>query len=329
MKAVRLQRRGGNRVALTHFATRELLEEPRTAEAVAGHLKALLHELGGGAKACGIAVSKSDAFVKILDQAPMALGLLRNALRLNSTALLNQDCREFVLDCDSIEPFGTQPSAGGATSLGHYVVGGLPRVHVQLIHEACQKAKIPETVLQLSPVAAFNAFEFSHEETFNNNAFVLVEIGHLSTTVIVGVKRELILVRTMEYGGRNFIEELICHGASGFEEIVQLLQSEEVLTVENARLSLTELVRSISSSIGFFEARREELIPRVYVSGGMAKSEIILRLLTEELQLPCESWNPFAKCEINFDSTRRSVLAQQLPSFGVACGAAVEILKGR
>jgi Tfp pilus assembly PilM family ATPase len=202
----------------------------------------------------------------------------------------------------------------------------MPRVQVQLIYEACLKLKSCTTLLQIPPVAVFNAFEFSNEKTFKNQAFVLVDIGHLSTTVIVGVKRELILVRSLEFGGASFIEALICHGAASQQEVMEHLAQEEVLTVDNARLSLTELVRSISSSIGFFEARREDAIPRVFVSGGMAHSPVILKILTEELQLPCEAWDPFAKCEINLSAERKRALADSSSLLSAACGAAAELI---
>jgi len=332
MKAVLLQRRGAHRFLLTHFATRELMEELKTADAFASNLKALLQALGGSARACGLTVSSAESLVRIIEQPVMPPELLRNALRLNSSALLNQDCKEYVLDCDLLaaaKPLTPVKPEDAAAQTGHYVVGGLPRTTVNFINEACQKAKFPISVLQLAPVSVFNAFEFSHGETFKNQAFVLVDIGHLSTTVIVGVKCELILIRTMEYGASHFIEELICHGAASFEEIVELLHAEEVLTVENARLSLTEMVRSISSSIGYFEARQEESVPRIYVSGGLVRSPMVLKILTEELQLPCDSWDPFAKCEIQVSHGRRADLAGQLPALSAACGTAIEILKGR
>ena len=212
--------------------------------------------------------------------------------------------------------------------MGRYIVGGIPRTHVQMVHDACVKNKLPITSLQLSPLAVFNAFEFAHEETFNTQGFVLVDIGHLSSEVIVGAKRELILARTLAYGGNHVVEELICHGASGPEEVTQALAEEEVLTVENARLSLTEVVRSISSSIGFVEARHDVSVPRVFVSGGMAKSPTILKILTEELQLPCETWDPFARCEIAVPAARKAALGVESPILNVAFGAAAEILKG-
>lgn len=328
MKAVLLQRRGANRFALSHFALRELSEPARTAEALAANLKALLHDLGGSARACGLAISSAEALIRIIDQPQTPPAILRDALRLNGMLLLNQDCKEMVLDCDEIpstEP--PQPGPNGVPQF-RYVVAGIPRSQVADIHTVCSKTRTPETLLQVAPLALFNAFEFANEETFNDQAFALVDIGHRSSTVIVGIKRELMLVRAVDYGGHSLVEELICHGAASYEEIVQLLQQEEVLTVENARLSVTELVRSISSSIGFFEARRDAAIPRVYVSGGVAKSGTILKILTEELQLPCETWDPFAKCEISIAADRKPALTENLPVLGTACGAAAEILTG-
>lgn len=329
MKAVVLQRKSSGQLSLTHFATRELDAEPRTVDALAANLKALLHELGRGAKACGVAVSHPDALVRIIEQPVMPPETLREALRYSSQTLLNQDCKDLVLDCDVI-PAPQRPQAPAPTDkppTSRYVVLGLPRMHVSMIYEACQKVKLATTALIASPLATFNAFEFSNEETFNNQAFVLVDIGHGCSTVIVGAKRELILVRTLDYGGRNFVDELMCHGATGAAEIFAQLGSHEALTVENARLSLTELVRSVSSSIGFVEARREEIIPRVFVEGGLLKSPTISQILTQELQLPCETWDPFAKCEINVDASRRALLAAELPTLGAAFGVAAGILK--
>ncbi|MCX6966797.1 MAG: pilus assembly protein PilM [Verrucomicrobia bacterium] len=326
MKAVLLKRRG-TRLALTHFAVREFPEEINTLEGLGENLKPLLHDLGGSAKGVGIAVSHPEAMVRIIEQNTIPPELLRDALRINGPLLLSQDCREWVIDCAAI-PVGAAgaPSAEGQQQV-RYLVGGLPRAHVQKIHEACGKNKIASTVLQLPPVALLNAFEFANEEIFKTQAFVLVDIGHRSSTVIVGVKGELILIRSVEYGGAHFAEHLILQGAANFEEVVGMLEEDEVLTVENARLSLNELVRSISSSIGFFEAQHEEAIPKVYISGGLAKLPKILSLLVEELRLPCETWDPFADCELSIPRMRVGALTEQLPLLGSAFGVAAEIMR--
>ena len=332
MKAVLLQRRGSGRLELTHFAVQELPEETNTQEKLEEHLKALLHELGGSAKACGIAVSSPEAMLRIIEQNTIPPELLRDALRINGPLLLSQDCRDWVIDCAAVAPgkgaAAPTPSEPGTTVV-RYLVGGLPRAQVQEIYAACTKNKLPATVMQLPPVALLNAFEFANEKVFQEEAFVLVDIGHRTSTVIVGVKGELVLIRTLDYGGARFMEQLILQGASSMEEVAAFLEQEEVLTIENARLSLGEVVHSVSSSIGFFEAQRDEDIPRVYVSGGLAKLPAVLKILAEELHLPCESWDPLASVELTLPRMRAAALREHIPVLGAACGVATEILKGR
>ena len=328
MKAVLLQRRNAGRLALAHFAVRELPEEENTLEKLGENLALLLHDLGGKAKAAGIALSHPDALVRIIEQNTIPPELLRDALRINGPLLLSQDCREWVIDCEAIPASAGAPAPAEGDHV-RYLVGGLPRPHVQQVFQACLKNKLATNVFQLPPVALLNAFEFAQEQVFKTEAFVLVDIGHRSCTVIVGVKGELILVRSLEYGGAQFAEHLILQGAANFEEVITLLEQEEVLTVENARLSLNELVRSISSSIGFFEAQREEAIPKVFLTGGLARLPAVRNLLVEELRLPCEMWDPFAECELTIPRMRVAALTAQLPLLGTAYGVAAEIIKGR
>ncbi len=328
MKAVLLQRRGSGRLELTHFAVREFPEETNTLEKLGEHLQTLLRDLGGSAKACGIAVSSPDALVRIIEQNTIPPELLRDALRINGPLLLSQDCREWVIDCEAIAP-AKEATAAPGEAVVRYLVGGLPREQVRKIYEACTKNKLPATVMQLPSVALFNAFEFANEKVFQTEAFVLADIGHRTSTVIVGVKGELVLIRTLDYGGARFMEQLILQGASSAEEAAAFLEQEEVLTVENARLSLGDLVHSISSSIGFFEAQREEPISCVYVSGGLAKLPAVRKVLAEEIHLPCEPWDPLSAVELALPRMRAAALGEHLPVLGAACGVATEILKGR
>lgn len=327
LKAVALQRKSSGQLLLTHLATHPLDTPPATADALAGHLKTLLQQLGVKAKACGIAVSHPDLLVRIIEQPEMPREVLREAIRFNSQSVLNHDCREYVLDCALIDAAPSTPATPDKPSARRYLVTGLPRPVVSLIFEACQKIRLPTTALTASSIAAYNAFEYSNEATFVHQAFVLIDVGHHSTTVMVGAKRELILVRTLDYGSHHFLHELLCQTGGDPVEVFRQLLAQEPSILDAARLSLTELVRSVSSSIGFVEARREEIIPRVYAHGGLFKTATSSGLLTQELQLPCELWNPFAQCEIHLSPAQRAILDVELPTFGAAFGAAAAILK--
>ncbi len=326
LKSVLLQRKGSDRYILTHYALHTLDAPIDSAESLSRNLKTLFREMGGSAKACAVGVSSPESLIRIIEQPETPVEILRDALRLNGMALLNQDCREFVLDCDRIP---TNDRSNEPDALGHkrYLVGGMPRAQVNMIGEALAHAGNEPKLMQLAPICAFNAFEFAYEDVYNNQAFFLVDIGHTSSTVMVGVKRELILVRTIDFGGKSLVDALTGLSGEGRDAVLDALEQEDEVMVEYTRVALTALIREIQNSIGFLEHRHEETISKVYVSGGPAKSETLLKVLAEELNLPCESWSAVSKCEPELPADRASALPYDKLDLNVACGAAAELLK--
>jgi type IV pilus assembly protein PilM len=325
LKSVLLQRRGP-KFAVTHFASHPLPGPIESAEQLGREIKTLLKEMGGSAKVCAVGISSSEALIRIIEQPDMPTTLLRNALRLNGMALLNQDCKEFVLDCDKIQTNEAATAEPGHTVQHRYLVGGLPRTHITQVTEALDKVSASVGSLQLAPICTFNAFEFAHPEIFNEGAFFLVDIGHTSSTMMIGAKRELVLVRSIDFGGRVLIETLMALSGETQESVIAALEEEDEIMVENARMALMLITREIGSSIGFFEGRREETIGRVFLSGGPAKSRTVLKVMSEELHMPCEAWNALENCENVLAPNKRDQLLAEAANLTVACGAAAELL---
>ncbi|HEX8312117.1 MAG TPA: pilus assembly protein PilM, partial [Chthoniobacteraceae bacterium] len=214
----------------------------------------------------------------------------------------------------------------GHTVQHRYLVGGLPRTHITQVTEALDKVSASVGSLQLAPICTFNAFEFAHPEIFNEGAFFLVDIGHTSSTMMIGAKRELVLVRSIDFGGRVLIETLMALSGETQESVIAALEEEDEIMVENARMALMLITREIGSSIGFFEGRREETIGRVFLSGGPAKSRTVLKVMSEELHMPCEAWNALENCENVLAPNKRDQLLAEAANLTVACGAAAELL---
>src|SRR5436190_14547081 len=97
-KAVLLHKKDEARYALTGFATHEVPDDIASGDQIANELKQLLRKLGGHTKNCAIAVSDPESLLRIIEQLTTPPELLRNALRYNGLTMLNQDCKEFVLD---------------------------------------------------------------------------------------------------------------------------------------------------------------------------------------------------------------------------------------
>jgi type IV pilus assembly protein PilM len=341
-KGVILQRKGDQRFVLTSYASREVPEELKTPEELAQQLKLLFKDLGGSAKGCAIAISDPASLLRIIEQPDTPIDLLRNALRLNGLAVLNQECKDFVLDCAPVlaeEPNGhgtngTNGHAEAESSNGHngvaktkYLVGGMLRPTVKQISEACSKTKMAADILQLAPVCSFNAFEFAYPQIFAKDAFLLLDMGHLQSTVLIGSKKELVLVRSIDYGGKALAQALTADGALDADAARVMMQEGDPGMAEICRSSLVRLATEVRNSIGFFEGQHEESIQRIFVSGGLARTETILQTLSDELSLPCEIWDPLETCEVALPPAKRQALPDEFVSLNVACGAAFEYLR--
>ena len=334
LKGVLLQRKSGNRFHIAGYAIRQTGPGPVPADKLAHHLKLLLQEIGGSAKGYSAAASSPHALVRIIEQPPTPPNLLREALKFNDMTLLNQDCKEYVLDCDALTqpakpaPDGDEGVAGLTPKSQRYVVGGLPRSDVTDIFDAFEQNRTPISRLQLAPLATFNAFEFAKPDIFANEAFMLVDIGHDETVVMLGCKRELVLVRTIDYGGRHFIEAISGDGAIDLAAAITLVEKGDPGLNEVGRASLMALAHQLRSSIGFFEGQREENIARVHFSGALVRADLPLQILSDELDIPCELWDPFEKCEISLPRNKRAGFHIDQHQLNVACGAAIELLRG-
>lgn len=344
-KGVLLQRKSDNRFVLTSYASREVPEDLKTPDDLAQQLKLLFKDLGGSAKGCAIAVSDPTSLLRIIEQPHTPVDLLRNALRLNGLAVLNQECRDFVLDCAPVVAEetnghaanganGTNGHAAAEEELSHngvaktkYLVGGMLRPTVKQISEACGKTRTPADILQLAPVCSFNAFEFAYPQIFANEAFLLLDMGHLQSTVLIGSKKELVLVRSIDYGGKALTQALTADGALDAHAARLMMEEGDAGMAEICRNSLNRLATEVRNSIGFFEGQHEQSIHRIFVSGGLARTETILQTLSDELTLPCEIWDPLETCEVALPQAKRQALPNEFVSLNVACGAAFEYLR--
>ncbi len=335
-KGVALNRRGDSRVILTNFAYQAIPDNITTPEELGQQIKLLVKELGGSAKGCAVAVSDPGALLRIIEQPDTPVELLRNALRLNGLAVLNQECRDFVLDVTPANVRGhagqTENAEGQApvqtavATKTRYFVGGMLRSSVKSLAESFSKARISADLLQLAPACSFNAFEFAYPDIFNNDAFLLLDMGHEQSTVLIGSKGELVLVRSISYGGKALAQALTADGAIEAEAAWSMVQEADAGMADICRASLSRLATEVRNSIGFFEGQREESISRIFVSGGLARLETVLQNLSDELALPCEIWDPLETCEVALPANKRQALPQEFVSLNVACGAAFEYL---
>ena len=279
-------------------------------------------------------MSSPQSIIRIIEQPTTPPNLLRDALRFNGLALLNQDCRDFVLDCDQIPagdlphhgPVGDTPGSTNARGTSRYLVGGLPRTELSQVSGSFTRNRATAECVQLAPVCNYNAFEYSHPEIFNNDVFVLVDIGHLESRVLVGAKKELVLVRIIDYGGDHFLNAITADGGVDRESAILLIEQNDPGMMDIGRISLSNLARELRSSISFVEGQLEHTVDRVYFSGGLVRAIMPLQMLSDEMEIACNTWDPFQHCQIDLPKAKAIEFDTERTHLNVACGAALELM---
>ncbi|MDQ2867048.1 MAG: pilus assembly protein PilM [Verrucomicrobiota bacterium] len=338
-KAVLLNRKSDTRYVLTGFAALEVPSEDSSPEAVAQNVKDLMRDLGGHTKSCAVAVSEPTSLLRIIEQPATPVALLRNALRFNGLTMLNQECKDYVLDVaavtgrETVSPASDHSDGGVAVQSAvatktRYLVGGMLREQVKTVTDAFSKTRCALEILQLGAVCSFNAFEFAYPEVFHKEAFLLLDMGHLQSTVLIGHNGELNLTRSIDYGGKQFTQALTADGGLDPHAAHLMVKEGDQGMAEICRTALQRLATEVRNSIGFFEGQHETPIHRLFVSGGLARPAMILQTLSDELGLPCEIWDPLETCEVALPAAKRKTLQSEFVTLNVACGAAFEYLRG-
>jgi Tfp pilus assembly PilM family ATPase len=219
------------------------------------------------------------------------------------------------------------PPATQTQTQTRYLVGGLLRSRVKELSEAMAKTRLSVELMQLAPVCSFNAFEVAYPNVHQKEAFLLLDLGHLQSTVLIGCNGELTLTRAFDYGGKHFTQALTADGALDANAAYLMIKEGDPGMADICRNTLSRLCTEVRNSMGFFEGQHETSIQRLYVSGGLSRAEMILQTLSDELGLPCEVWDPLENCEVALPAAKRKNLQQEFVSLNVACGAAFEYLR--
>ena len=67
-------------------------------------------------------------------------------------------------------------------------------------------------------------------------------------------------------------------------------------------------------------------VTQIYLSGGSARSEFILKVLETELMIPCRAWNPVASLQMGLPPQQLAEIEHIAPQLTVAVGTAVAAL---
>jgi type IV pilus assembly protein PilM len=326
-KAVLLERRG-DIFALTRYATLDapIFEKTLSSELLAEHLKTVGEALEAKTKFVTLSMGVNDAIVRTVELPQIPLDEMRQVLKNNTRGYLQQDLPNRVFDCHIVPPKGLPPATeSGKTALPKLkvLVAAAKKDLVDEFQNAIRDAGLVASYVVPGLIAPVNAFEMAMPDAFANDSVALVDIGFKNSTICLLHQGELILSRVVGIGGDKFTAGLAEAMNISYAEAegIKIGMAPEIQSALEAQVQ--PLGRELRASLDFFEHQQDRPISHVYVSGGSARSELILEILHTELIAECKTWNPTTFLQLALPGQQATEIEHIAPQLTVAIGGAV------
>jgi type IV pilus assembly protein PilM len=331
-KAVLLERRG-EVLALTRYALLDapIFEKKISPELLGEHLRAVADALGNTTKFISMAVGLNDAIVRQIELPQIPIDEMRQILKVNHKNYLQQDLPNHVFDCYVIPPRFSPPgdkkdagrsSGGTAPKLKVLAAAARQQLTVDFINGAALAGLTAECLVP-GLVGPINTFELALPEIFQNDTVALVDIGFKHTSVCVLDRSELALNRLVNIGGDQLTTGLADSMNISYAEAEGIKVGMAPEVEASLQMQVIPLGREIRASLDFFEHQQDRAVSQVYVSGGSARSEMILQMLHSELLVECKTWNPTGFLQLALPGQQAVEVDHIGPQLTVAIGAAL------
>jgi type IV pilus assembly protein PilM len=249
---------------------------------------------------------------------------LRKMIKLSPKSYLQQDLPDHLFDCYYRRSARGSDTSAFRRARSKVMVGALRRQLVDEISEAARVVGLSLVQITAVPVALANAFRQVREDA-RPEITALLELGAVHSTINIVRNGDLVLTRSIALGAEKFADVLgpgdrDGQGRSGEDPSSEAMQAR----LQKAILSFA---MEVDASAGFYASQEEQHVSQLYVSGGTARSPLVLQMLESELSFSCEGWDLLGHLTVESPEPQARELESVLPQMVVAIGAGLGILR--
>ena len=328
-KAVLMQRKGET-FTLTRYALQDAPVQQKTfsPDLLAEHLKSVVGMMDPKIKNITLAIGVNDCVVRQAELPQIPIQDMRQILKMNPKAYLQQDLPHHVFDCYIIPPrqlskADEKAKLSAISQKFKVLVAGAKKQFLDDLQTAVHKADLVADAIVPGLIGPMNAFELAMPDLFAKNVVALVDIGFKNTSICVLQEGELVLSRVVAIGGDKItggIAETMGISYAEAEGIKMGMPSEVQPTLEALVMPLG---RELRASIDFFEHQQDKHVNQVLISGGSARSEFIVKILEAELSVSCRAWSPISALQLALPPQQIAEIEHVAPQLTVAVGTAI------
>lgn len=304
-----------------------IYEKHISADLLSEHLKNIAQAFDGKAKFVTLAVGMNDSVVRHAEMPQMPVGDMRQILKNNPKAYLQQELPGYVFDCH-IFPLRALPTADDKTKnvmapKHRVLVAGMKKQLLSDFQLAIKNAGLTADHIVPAALGPVNAFEMAVPDAFAKGVVALVDIGFKNSTISILLEGELMLSRVVAIGGDRITAGLAESMNISYAEAEGIKIGMPAEVQSNLEPLVMPLGRELRASIDFFEHQNEKTVTQVFISGGTARSEFIMRVLQNELFVDCKSWNPASFLQLPLPPQQMTEIDMVASQLTTAIGAAM------
>jgi type IV pilus assembly protein PilM len=153
-----------------------------------------------------------------------------------------------------------------------------------------------------------------------------VDIGFRSSSISLLQQGQLMLSRVVGIGADRFTSGLAeaLNVSYAEAEGIKIGMAGEVQPQLDALIA--PLGRELRASIDFFEHQQDRAVQQVFLTGGSARSEVVVQRIQQDLVLECKILNPTTFLQMELPPQQAAELEQIAPQLAVALGAGLAAL---
>lgn len=308
-----------------------LIERPAAKQAwgvaeTADHLRAVVKQLKTTCKHVALTLRHEDAVVLHADLPQTSPADLRKMIRLSPKSYVGQDLPGHVFDCFFRPPAKQSDTATRRRQKSRVLVAGARQSVVEDALDTARLAGLNLVALTPGSVALANAFRLTRDDS-HPDAVALLDLGAFHSTINIVGHGEVLLSRVVALGSEKFADVLSSQEGVENERSAEEV-SPEVLQAKLQKAILT-FAREVDASVGFYTSQFERHISQLFVSGGTARSQLVLQMLESELSYSCEGWGLTRHLSTELAEQRQHELEYDSPQMVMAVGCAAGVLQAQ
>ena len=275
-------------------------------------------------------ISGSAASVKQITTMEMPAEELDSAMTFEARKHIPMDGTDAVIDYQIL---GSNEKEVDKIDIGLVAcTKGVLNSHINLLKESGLKPG----VIDVDPIAVTNAFTFVKEMPSDGLA-VLLDIGAMSSSLVVWGSGQQYFTRELPVGGHQFVQEIIKKNNISYTEAQDLLYKDGVSSIINKNdeinatgLSVAEksvydnLIEDMRRSLRFYAKQTgQSFFLKILLTGGAGSTPGLAELISSKLNIETDILNPFEGLEVAEDITLENP-SQYALAMGLCIRAGIE-----